>query len=1142
MTTDRVAPARLGRARAWAARAIVATCVALGATVLAQAAASATSPAGVSVASSSAAGNASATWTVTFTTSASGALAAGGTITLAYPSAFVVTASPTVTFTTGFSGCTTTPGTAGSGSLVVALPSGCSLAASTQGVFTFPVTNPPAPQNFLTSQFSLATSADSTALAATSAPTTVTASGTQTSALSVTGATTANTASSLMYTFTASSGGGLTAGDTVTAIVPSGYTVESGLGATLGGSFTCTGSNTTSVVYGAGPPQTVEVTVPSGCSLAGSASGSVLFSDVTPPATTSLTTSDYSLYTSEDPGLTAASSAPTTFSPSGSLVTAVSASSSSTTANAAATWAIGFTDSLTGVLEPGDTVTATLPLSVTGISSTPTVTLAAGFSCAPSAVTASYSAGSLVTTLPSGCSLGGSTAATLTLAATNPPASVSVSAAEFSVETSEDANGPVAASSVNPTAFTPTGSAVTAVSFVPGNATANRSESMGVTFTTSASGALAPQDTITVHLPADVVLDPSTSLVTSSSLGAGCTLPLNSLISSNTVTAYLGPNCSLGDSATATLAISNVQNPPATSNDSPASYQVATSEDPTAVSPSSAPVFQPSGSTVSSVGVSPGNTFPNSTSSWAVGFTTSAQGNLVGGDTVSVEYPNALTLASPPQVTLGGGFSCAGATVTAVVTTNVASGENEFTVTLPSGCTLGAAGTSAQATISLTITSPGPQTLAASSFEVWTSEDPTPAPAGSGVVIALPSATFGLSVTDTTSGTSSYTYGDSITLTVADTVDSPAPTGTGAIMYSTDGGVTWVSLPACSGLTLSSGAMHCTTTELPAGPLEIAYGYSGDGNYAPVLGVPTVVGAPFVDPATLTMTIGDTTDPVGTAYAPTVILSGLKNGDQALVTAFTLTFAGINGTTYGPSTTPPTVPGTYSLTPSSPVLTFTTGSALNYVVALVAGTLTIVAPPPAGGGGASASVGTTPQATLSVAVPSIHGTVGSSVDLSTEGGSGSGAVTFSVVGGTATGCAITGTTLSATGPGTCVVEATKAGDVTYAGATSAPVTITFSAAKVVRHHPIAVPHPVTVAFAAGTSALGPAARRALIALVKHLHPGATVTVTTWGDPRSLAIARARAIDAFLTHYRHLHVRVVAVVSALNRVRIVTTKQ
>ena len=1141
MTTNRITRARTGRARSWATRAIVATCVALGATVLASAVASATSIGAVSVATTSSAGNAPTTWTVTFTTSASGALSAGGTITLTYPSAFIVAASPTVTFSTGFSGCTTAAGSASSGSLTVTLATGCSLAASTQGVFTVPVTNPPAPQTFSASQFTLATSADTTAVSATTAPTSITASGTAVSSLDVTGASTANTAASLTYTFTASAAGGLVGGDTVTAFVPSGYTVEGGLGATLGGSFACTVTTSAAIGYSAGPPQQVTVTVPAGCSLANSARGSLQFSDVTPPATSSLILADYALDTSEDPNPVVASSAPTTFAPSGSSVSSVTASSNQSTANATATWTIGFTDSLTGVLQAGDTVTATLPLSLGGISANPPVTLETGFSCAPASAAASYSAGTLVVTVPSGCSLAGSTPATFTFAATNPPASVTLTTSQFTVETSEDASGAVAATTVSPTSFTASGSAVTAVTFTPVPSTANRTSSMDVAFSASGSGALEPLDTVTVQLPTDVTLDTSTSLVTSSSLGASCTNPLNRVATSNSVTVYLGPNCSLADSARATLVISNVQNPPATSSDGAALYSVSTSEDPASVSPSTAPTYGPSGTTVSAVTLAPGSHTQNTTSTWAIGFTTSAQGNLVAGDTVVVEYPNTLSFVSPYQVTFGGAFTCSGTAVNAVSTPNVASGENEFTVTLPHGCALGTAGTSATGSLSLTITTPSARTLPAASFAVSTSEDPTPVSPAGGVTVVLPNATFALSITDATSGTSTYTYGDSMTLTVADTTDSPAPSGTGAILYSADGGSTWVSLPACSGLTLSGGAMRCTTTGLPAGTLKLAYSYSGDANYAPVAGAPVVLGTDVIHPATLTMTIGDAVDAVGTPYSPTVTLTGLKNGDQAAVTAFVLTFAGINGTTYGPTITPPTGAGTYSVTPSVPTVTFSVGSLANYSLALVAGTLDVFTPPSAGGG-AGASGGTTPQVPLSVSLPSTHATVGSSVDLSSQGGSGSGAVAFSVVGGTAAGCAISGATLTATGPGTCVVVATKAGDATYAGATSTPVTITFGAAKVVRPHPIAVPRPVTVAFAAGSSTLTPAARRALIALVRRLHPGATVTVTAWGDPRSLALARARAVDAFLTHYRHLHARVVAIVSAATRVRVVTTKQ
>src|SRR5262249_53337557 len=61
--------------------------------------------------------------------------------------------------------------------------------------------------------------------------------------------------------------------------------------------------------------------------------------------------------------------------------------------------------------------------------------------------------------------------------------------------------------------------------------------------------------------------------------------------------------------------------------------------------------------------------------------------------------------------------------------------------------------------------------------------------------------------------------------------------------------------------------------------------------------------------------------------------------------------------------------------------------------------------------------------------------------LTTTGGSGTGAITFSV--GTSTGCSVSGSTLSVTNAsGTCSVTATKAEDGTYNATTSAPVTVT----------------------------------------------------------------------------------------------------
>ena len=66
------------------------------------------------------------------------------------------------------------------------------------------------------------------------------------------------------------------------------------------------------------------------------------------------------------------------------------------------------------------------------------------------------------------------------------------------------------------------------------------------------------------------------------------------------------------------------------------------------------------------------------------------------------------------------------------------------------------------------------------------------------------------------------------------------------------------------------------------------------------------------------------------------------------------------------------------------------------------------------------------------------------VELVTSGGSGTGAVTFAVVDGTATGCSVNRSDLSSQTAGTCVVTATKAPSSTYASVSSSPLTVTVS--------------------------------------------------------------------------------------------------
>jgi hypothetical protein len=85
--------------------------------------------------------------------------------------------------------------------------------------------------------------------------------------------------------------------------------------------------------------------------------------------------------------------------------------------------------------------------------------------------------------------------------------------------------------------------------------------------------------------------------------------------------------------------------------------------------------------------------------------------------------------------------------------------------------------------------------------------------------------------------------------------------------------------------------------------------------------------------------------------------------------------------------------------------------------------------------------------------------------LTVSGGSGEGAVSFTVVaGGDATGCSVSGATLTASSAGTCRVTATKAGDSQYAAETSPEATVTF--AKTARTLSFGRPASVTLEFGA----------------------------------------------------------------------------
>ena len=81
------------------------------------------------------------------------------------------------------------------------------------------------------------------------------------------------------------------------------------------------------------------------------------------------------------------------------------------------------------------------------------------------------------------------------------------------------------------------------------------------------------------------------------------------------------------------------------------------------------------------------------------------------------------------------------------------------------------------------------------------------------------------------------------------------------------------------------------------------------------------------------------------------------------------------------------------------------------------------------------------QFTLFVLPTPPSGTFGNDIVLITVGGSGDGVVTYTVTG---TGCSVSGTSLNATPPATCVVYATKAASTGYLEATSARKTFRFT--------------------------------------------------------------------------------------------------
>jgi outer membrane protein OmpA-like peptidoglycan-associated protein len=158
------------------------------------------------------------------------------------------------------------------------------------------------------------------------------------------------------------------------------------------------------------------------------------------------------------------------------------------------------------------------------------------------------------------------------------------------------------------------------------------------------------------------------------------------------------------------------------------------------------------------------------------------------------------------------------------------------------------------------------------------------------------------------------------------------------------------------------------------------------------------------------------------------ITSGALTSPDA-ISGVTYTFASAGGTpSYGPSTTIPTEGGTYTITPS--VAIFSTGSASSYTITYTTGTYTI--------NQIAQATLTSPDRTLSQ---------NSTYTVVATGGSGSGAITYTVQSGS--NCTIaSGNQLTTSGvDGSCVIRAVKAADRNYLISNNADATMTVNSAQ-----------------------------------------------------------------------------------------------
>jgi hypothetical protein len=264
-----------------------------------------------------------------------------------------------------------------------------------------------------------------------------------------------------------------------------------------------------------------------------------------------------------------------------------------------------------------------------------------------------------------------------------------------------------------------------------------------------------------------------------------------------------------------------------------------------------------------------------------------------------------------------------------------------------------------------------------------------------------------------TPGVNTLKFADTTTVTA--TLSGGAADGTISYTLGSPAGCTFD--PLSSELLATSGTVQCPLSAT----ISEGVNYLAETTTAISLTIARA-NAPVISIDTITAL--NHTPGVRALITPTFTITGLKNTDTANSLTYTYSFVSNPFETFAYSNTlAPTDAGTYRITPSA--LTLSSGLLSNYET------------PTYSSSAINVVINRIAQETVTIL--SVNSEVEVPFTLIATGGSTGGAVTFTKVSGA--NCSVTGTTLTATQAGSCMVAVTRAGNRNYLDFTSESVTV-----------------------------------------------------------------------------------------------------